>query len=131
MQSLLESWNNACQSESGGTVSVPDGSYVIDPIQFLGPCKDQVTFQLDGTLQAPPGKIDAQDWIKFHNVDGLIIQGSGTLNGQGDSAWSEHCPECDPLTTVSSFSQSFLSYSYTLRWKMFGAHNKSQNWIRE
>ncbi|WOG91684.1 hypothetical protein DCAR_0310934 [Daucus carota subsp. sativus] len=87
--------------------SVPDGTYVIDPIQFSGPCQGQVTFQLDGTLQAPTGKIDANDWIKFHNVDGLIIQGSGTLNGEGDLAWVGHCPGCPPLTT--SLTLSFVN----------------------
>lgn len=104
MQSLLDSWKEAC--ESGGTVSVADGTYVIDPVQFSGPCNGQVTFQLDGTLRAPPGKIDAPDWITFSNVDGLIIQGTGTLDGQGESAWSQHCTGCPPFTTVISLSLS-------------------------
>lgn len=109
---MLDSWNNACQS--GGTVSVPSGTYVIDPVHFSGPCKGQVTFQLDGTLQAPSGKIDAPEWIKFSNVDGLVIQGSGTLDGQGESAWTGHCLGCPPLTTVTPFSQLsqfFFSYN--------------------
>ncbi|XP_074378126.1 exopolygalacturonase-like [Apium graveolens] len=100
--SLLNSWKDACQS--GGTVSVPEGTYLIDPVQFSGPCNGQVTFQLDGTLQAPPGKIDAPEWIKFSNVDGLVIQGSGTLDGQGESAWPGHCLGCDPLTTSLTLS---------------------------
>ncbi|XP_063945849.1 exopolygalacturonase-like [Daucus carota subsp. sativus] len=104
INSLLDSWQEACQSESGGIVSVPDGTFQLDPIEFEGPCKNQVTFQLDGTLQAPTGIINGDDWIKFHNIDGLIIQGSGTLDGQGASAWQDKCPSCPPLTTSLTLS---------------------------
>lgn len=105
----MDSWQEACQSESGGIVSVPDGTFQLDPIEFEGPCKNQVTFQLDGTLQAPTGIINGDDWIKFHNIDGLIIQGSGTLDGQGASAWQDKCPSCPPLTTVISFLSLIIS----------------------
>ncbi|KAK1393225.1 Exopolygalacturonase [Heracleum sosnowskyi] len=124
--SLLDSWKKACQS--GGTVSVPEGTYVIDPVQFSGPCKGQVTFQLDGTLQAPFGKIDAQAWIKFSDVDGLIIQGSGTLDGRGESAWSDHCTGCPPLTTsltLNNVNNGHIQHITSLNSK--GYHIKIKN----
>ncbi|KAH1092081.1 hypothetical protein J1N35_019338 [Gossypium stocksii] len=55
--------------------------------------------QIDGRIIAPtrPSAWDCEancnHWIGFENFDGLHIQGSGTINGQGDKWWKLSCKD--------------------------------------
>lgn len=102
-KAFLDAWQDACKS--GGTVLIVDGTYRVNTVQFAGPCKGEVKFMVNAVLQAPQGKTDINYWISFKNMNGLTIQGNGTFDGQGRSAWpSIGCkgePKCTPLSTVS------------------------------
>lgn len=104
LKAFQNTWTKACQS--GGTVLIVDGTYLVDTIQFEGPCKGQVSFMVNAVVQAPPGKSNSDYWISFKDITGLIIQGNGTFDGQGSSAWSfdacQHAAFCTPLSPVSS-----------------------------
>ncbi|XP_074354175.1 exopolygalacturonase-like [Apium graveolens] len=101
-KAFRNAWKKACRS--GGTVSIVDGTYLVDTIQFSGPCKGGVNFMVNAVVQAPPGKSDATYWISFRDVNGLIIQGNGTFDGQGPSAWPfkscHKAASCTPLATT-------------------------------
>ena len=60
-----------------------------------------------GVLKAPtdPALFSTNTWIGFRYLDGLVVKGGGSLDGQGVSAWPYNdCftnPECKPLPVVS------------------------------
>ena len=59
-------------------------------VDFVGPCKGQMVFELQGILKAPayqPDQGNSDHWIAFRYVDNLIIGGGGTFDGQGPTAW--------------------------------------------
>lgn len=56
--------------------------------------------QIDGTIIAPgdPSAWKCPDdkcliWIEFSDFRGLLIRGSGTINGQGKKWWDLECKE--------------------------------------
>ncbi|KAA3456006.1 putative polygalacturonase [Gossypium australe] len=57
------------------------------------------TFLIDGRIIAPTKpstwecNTNCHHWIGFQNFDGLHIQGSGTINGQGDNWWKLSCKD--------------------------------------
>lgn len=109
MKAFLNAWKEACRS--GGTVSIVAGTYLLNTIQFAGPCNGQVSFMVNAVIQAPPGQSNAHYWISFDDINGLTIQGNGTFDGQGPSAWPfndcRHAASCSPLSPVSSVSTKY------------------------
>ncbi|GAU51493.1 hypothetical protein TSUD_413770 [Trifolium subterraneum] len=67
------------------------------PFTFQGPCKSAtINVMIRGTITAPQSrehwKSDSNDhdsWITFNHISGLIVNGGGTLNGQGASWWDK------------------------------------------
>lgn len=109
LKAFRKAWKKACQS--GGTVAVNDGTYLVKTIQFAGPCKGRVSFMVNAVVQAPPGKSNVDYWISFYDINGLIIHGNGTFDGQGPSAWRfkscNNAASCRPLSPVSSEKYCF------------------------
>ncbi|GAA0138765.1 hypothetical protein LIER_00449 [Lithospermum erythrorhizon] len=88
-EALLKPWSLACQSNTGGTVTVPQGRFLVNTVTFQGPCNGPMTFNVNGILKAPITPSTGEDhWILFANVDGLTISGKGVFDGQGPIAWS-------------------------------------------
>ncbi|XVF22171.1 hypothetical protein REPUB_Repub12eG0150700 [Reevesia pubescens] len=90
-QPFVKAWNAACKGTVPGpaTLVIPPGTYVAGPMIFQGPCKKPVTVEIQGTVKATTDISDyiSSEWILFEYIDGLIITGGGTLNGQGASVW--------------------------------------------
>lgn len=96
-------------------VLIPKGTFFLNPIVLKGPCKGQTKFTIQGDLKAPIEQqfpADIGYWIAFQYVNRLVIDGGGSLDGQGPSAWpyntcskSSHCNE---LPTVSSSFPTYL-----------------------
>nr|GEY05307.1 exopolygalacturonase-like [Tanacetum cinerariifolium] len=82
-------WNDACASNTGGTVWIPGGNYIVGAVVFQGPCKGPVNFIIKGTLEASdnPANMFLDNWITFSHVDHLLVSGGGYLHGHGSSAW--------------------------------------------
>ncbi|CAF2032439.1 hypothetical protein HID58_078725 [Brassica napus] len=114
---FVKTWNAACGG--GGDISIlliPAGrTFLIQPIVFNGPCRSSNTkVQLEGVIIAPSNKEawsnpNSRMWIKFSAVLGLVIVGSGTINGRGSSFWEQnlkasqrptslHISKCDNLS---------------------------------
>ncbi|VVB02876.1 unnamed protein product [Arabis nemorensis] len=83
-------WKSACARKSGNSkIYVPKGTFYLGGVEFVGPCKNQIEFVIDGTLMAPsnPKDIKQDTWINFRYINYLFISGSGTLDGQGKQSW--------------------------------------------
>ncbi|KAG5621977.1 hypothetical protein H5410_007195 [Solanum commersonii] len=87
-QAFLKAWNQTCQNNGGGTILIPTGIFLLNTLTFNGPCKGPIFFNINGLLKAPLGKCKDDYWILFQHIDGLTINGEGSLDGQGPSAWS-------------------------------------------
>ncbi|KAE8009441.1 hypothetical protein FH972_005878 [Carpinus fangiana] len=76
-----------------------------------GPCKSPITVQVEGTIKATTdlSDYDTQDWFLFQSIDGLILTGGGTFDGQGQAVWKYNdChvnSNCRLLPTSISFSR--------------------------
>ncbi|XP_021594331.1 exopolygalacturonase clone GBGE184 [Manihot esculenta] len=88
---FIQAWNAACNWKGKARVLVPKGAFVASSMVFGGPCKNKAptVFQLVGTLKAVSNLSSyAEDfWMIFRNVNGLVITGTGTVDGQGPNVW--------------------------------------------
>lgn len=92
-------WSAACSSVRPATLDVPRGTFLLKPVTFTGPCRNRITFQIDGTLVAPKDYWSMGNsgfWILFHQVSRVSIRG-GTLDGRGAGFWQcrrtgSNCP---------------------------------------
>uniref|UniRef100_A0A7N0UED4 Polygalacturonase n=1 Tax=Kalanchoe fedtschenkoi TaxID=63787 RepID=A0A7N0UED4_KALFE len=98
-------WDAACQhSDRQNVVFVPRGKFTFRWASLAGPCiARSMVFKLEGELKAVPGYFGRVDWLSFRYIDGLIITGGGTLDGQGESTWHHNdCrtnSRCGPFPT--------------------------------
>uniref|UniRef100_A0A0D9WQ52 Pectate lyase superfamily protein domain-containing protein n=1 Tax=Leersia perrieri TaxID=77586 RepID=A0A0D9WQ52_9ORYZ len=97
-QAFVDAWSAACGVRSS-TVVVPAGyRFVVGPVTFTGgSCQPNAVFQVDGTIVANTDSSawssgNAQQWLEFKSFNGLTIQGSGTVDGQGSHWWSGGAP---------------------------------------
>ncbi|XP_020571789.1 polygalacturonase At1g48100 isoform X2 [Phalaenopsis equestris] len=90
---LLAAWKAACTVPEA-TIEIPSNFiFLIKPITLQGPCKSNLVLKIDGTLLAPSNtstwsKSTRYQWLNLKWLSSLIIQGSGTLDGQGSSWWN-------------------------------------------
>ncbi|XP_056693846.1 probable galacturan 1,4-alpha-galacturonidase SALK6 [Spinacia oleracea] len=106
-QALQSAWAAACALPTPSKVLVPKGTYMLHAINFQGPCKSRVTFEILGNFKAPadPAQFKGSDtWVRFCEIDGLTItapKGAGVFDGQGQMAWKVNdCSKsgnCDTL----------------------------------
>lgn len=126
-EAFLLAWKAACQVESAVVLAPADYSFMIQSIQFNGPCKDGMTFQVDGVLLAPDGpecwakNSSKLQWIIFDRTDGLRVQGNGLIDGRGENWWNLPCKPhrgpngttlpgpCESPTAIRFFDSSRVS----------------------
>ncbi|KAK1267413.1 Polygalacturonase [Acorus gramineus] len=113
-KAIMSAWTEACNSTEGRTrLLIPQGTFFVGPVTFKGPCKGPMVVQLQGVLKASPNlaDYDSDNWVVFKYIDGLVITGGGTFDGQGASAWPHNqCPKsqkCKLLPT--SIKLSFVT----------------------
>ncbi|KAA0049517.1 hypothetical protein IC582_012861 [Cucumis melo] len=104
-ESFMKTWVAACHSKGAARVVIPSGTFLINQVAFAGPCASTspIVVQIDATLK---GGIDisnyfSDEWILFEKINGLIVTGRGTLDGQGSAVWEYNdCgmnPNCQKL----------------------------------
>ncbi|GMI78705.1 hypothetical protein like AT3G15720 [Hibiscus trionum] len=95
-QAFNKAWKAVCSAnvgEGNATLVVPQGkTFLLNPLVFEGPCMPKALhFQIGGTLIAPQstswGNEQVDYWIKFSGVENLILDGNGTIDGQGSDWW--------------------------------------------
>ncbi|ESQ53528.1 hypothetical protein EUTSA_v10027457mg, partial [Eutrema salsugineum] len=113
-KAFVEAWNATCGGEGDmKTLLIPtDKTLLLQPVAFEGPCTStSIKIQLDGDIVAPSNQkawsnSQFEMWISFTTVSGLIVVGSGKINGCGSSFWEQkvsqrptalHFTKCDNL----------------------------------
>ncbi|KAF7837038.1 putative polygalacturonase [Senna tora] len=97
-QAFLKAWDAVCNgNEDSPTLFIPKRkTFLLQPMVFQGPCNPStINIQVQGTIIAP-GSVDAwkwqsnsykETWLKFSNINGLVINGGGLIDGQGGPWW--------------------------------------------
>ncbi|KAJ0978683.1 hypothetical protein J5N97_014157 [Dioscorea zingiberensis] len=96
---------------------------------FSGPCKPVTVFQVDGVLVPPDGpecwpETDSkQQWLVFYRLNGMILNGKGMIQGNGEKWWNLPCkPHRGPNGSTlpgpcdsPALIRFFKSYNLTVR----------------
>ncbi|KAK6253175.1 hypothetical protein QUC31_014895 [Theobroma cacao] len=105
-------WKKACQATGEVDLVIPRGTYLVGPVKFAGPCTNvsKITVRVKGYLKATTNLSKyghSAGWVEFKWVEGLILTGGGTFDGQGAKAWPyNRCPtdfNCKLLPTNVKF----------------------------
>lgn len=111
-QAFQDAFANACQYNGNSAILIPKGTFLVKSAVFRGPCKGPIEFSLLGIMKAPAGPVGGDHWVVFMNIDRLAITGSGTFDGQGETAWRHNdCtknPNCRRLPIVSKSDKERL-----------------------
>ncbi|KAF5752183.1 exopolygalacturonase [Tripterygium wilfordii] len=104
-----KAFSAACQWKGKARVLVPGGVFLVGALILQGPCQGPppLIVQVSGTVKAVTDISEYADgvWILFDGVNGLVLTGGGTLDGQGAESWQyADCktnPDCQPLPVSS------------------------------
>nr|GEU90470.1 exopolygalacturonase-like [Tanacetum cinerariifolium] len=143
-KAFLRAWNDACESNTGGRILVPRGTYVLGAVMFVGPCKGRISFTIKGHLEASdnPANLFLDHWITFKYVDRLVVSGGGYLLGNGGTAWHHNdCVtnrRCRSLPATMRFdfvTNSRINHiksinSRNIHFNLFACHNVLMSHIR-
>ncbi|KAM1313269.1 hypothetical protein ACFX2F_017317 [Malus domestica] len=130
-----QTWQRACGTPgSSQALSIPQGkTYLLNPLRFLGPCKsNNVQIQVDGNIVGPSDPnvwttaCESGCWLCFEDVKGLIIKGSGHVNGKGAIWWNQalHFHKCDNLQ-LSGFTSQDSPRNHIMIHQCTGVHISS------
>nr|XP_043611020.1 polygalacturonase [Erigeron canadensis] len=113
-KAFMEAWKNACKSSSNlAEFVVPKNKvYHLKPITFYGPCNPNLKVKVYGTIKASSHRSDYNEdrrrWIMFEDLQNLVVEGGGTINGNGRIWWIKSCKvdetqPCKGAPTALSF----------------------------
>ncbi|KAL2921389.1 hypothetical protein RDABS01_012880, partial [Bienertia sinuspersici] len=122
-QAFTKAWVETC-NESGNvpTLVVPIGhTFLLNPISFEGPCKSpSIHVEIHGNIVAPNTigsweKCEKNVWIYFANVDNLVVEGEGQINGKGAIWWKKNVPNNLDMYAMSNALSFFNCNGLTVR----------------
>ncbi|KAF3453390.1 hypothetical protein FNV43_RR03830 [Rhamnella rubrinervis] len=94
-KAFLKAWEAVCGAKDSPTLEIPARkAFLLQPTVFAGPCKtSSLHVQLLGKVVAPntPNawkQCGSGFWLIFFEVDNLIMDGSGEIDGQGSTWWT-------------------------------------------
>ncbi|EFJ26264.1 hypothetical protein SELMODRAFT_54363, partial [Selaginella moellendorffii] len=98
-QSFISTWQRACRQRKNKSsmMLVPSGQvYLVYPVTLKGPCQNNFTLQIDGSVIAPDNRnlwkgFDIQTWILIKRVTNFRLVGTGTIDGKGQNWWMQSC----------------------------------------
>ncbi|KAL4570190.1 hypothetical protein LXL04_025841 [Taraxacum kok-saghyz] len=115
-KAFASAWKQACATESGVLLVPPDRTYLVNATRFKGPCAQDLIIQIDGKIVAPdePKNWDPRNpriWLYFSNLDGVVLQGDGVIDGSGKKWWAASCKKnktkpCVGAPTALTIDQS-------------------------
>ncbi|KAH7277728.1 hypothetical protein KP509_38G004300 [Ceratopteris richardii] len=113
-QAFMDAWNETCSSESSVLMIPVNKTYLVNHLELRGPCASSVVVEVAGTLLAPsePSALNnshGNAWILFSYINGLTVEGGGTLDGRGQQWWDLSCKrnksnKCKDAPTTLRFS---------------------------
>ncbi|XP_062224174.1 probable polygalacturonase At1g80170 [Phragmites australis] len=109
-EAFLSAWKMACSLDNA-VFLVPGGRrYKVGASKFMGPCKERMIIQIQGTIVAPeePSEWDPRSprlWLLFSGLADARIQGGGVIDGSGSKWWANSCKinksnPCKPAPTA-------------------------------
>ncbi|KAK4487691.1 hypothetical protein RD792_005649 [Penstemon davidsonii] len=95
-KAFQDAWKEACSTTTDVNFVIPHNkSYLLKPVRFPGPCNSHITIQIAGTIVASDDRSDYSEderhWLIFDSVENLVVQGGGTINGNGNIWWQNSC----------------------------------------
>lgn len=106
LQAFIRAWRAACDWRGKSRLLIPRGTFLIGPTIFQGPCQGPAPkiVQIVGTLKAVSDLTDYEEdfWILFENINGLIVTGTGTVDGQGANVWKYNAGGSSIFPVVSN-----------------------------
>lgn len=105
----MKAWKDSCKNDGPAKIRVPKGTFMTAPITFQGPCKSTkpIIVEVQGTVKGTNdlSKYTEDTWFLFEKINGVVLTGGGTFDGQGSSVWKntdcEKKKDCGRLPTVS------------------------------
>ncbi|KAH0735819.1 hypothetical protein KY285_011526 [Solanum tuberosum] len=133
-QALLNTWNEACSSSAGSpqVIIPPNMIFLLSPVTLTGPCNSvNIYFVISGSLVSPSSPSvwtgqDSSQWLSFRNVSGLVVDGSGTIDGQGKGWWDQSCryhPAMEGCTRLAPTALKFILCSQSSISNMYFANS--------
>ncbi|XP_038720043.1 exopolygalacturonase-like [Tripterygium wilfordii] len=112
LQAFQKAFSAACQWKGKTRVLVPRGVFLVGALILQGPCQGPPPFivQVSGTVKAVTDISEYADgvWVLFDGINGLVLTGGGTFDGQGAQSWQyADCktnPDCQPLPVSIKFN---------------------------
>ncbi|KAK9055481.1 hypothetical protein SSX86_026564 [Deinandra increscens subsp. villosa] len=95
-EAFKKAWKQACSSKTAAVFLVAKNKkYLVAPIRFEGPCNASITIQISGTIlastQESKYKEDENHWLRVDEVENLVVEGGGVIDGNGDTWWRKSC----------------------------------------
>nr|DAD38142.1 TPA_asm: hypothetical protein HUJ06_008783 [Nelumbo nucifera] len=129
-QAFMRTWVAACNSKDQARVLIPEGIYRIGPVIFQGPCNspDPIIVQVKGTVKATDdiSEYPSPEWVSFEKLDGVILTGGGTFDGQGQAVWqyndcssNAYCQLLPTSIKLSSVSNAIIRRIKSINSKSF------------
>ncbi|XP_057546887.1 polygalacturonase At1g48100 [Amaranthus tricolor] len=90
-------WKAACAVDSGVVFVPSSGKFMIRSTIFSGPCKPGLVLQVNGVIMPPdgpdcwPDSDSKKQWLVFYRLDGFTLNGTGTIEGNGNQWWDLPC----------------------------------------
>ncbi|XWS72660.1 hypothetical protein CRYUN_Cryun02cG0059400 [Craigia yunnanensis] len=103
---FLKAWQALCGAtgEKATLEIAASKTFLLSQVEFVGPCSsNRIDIQILGKIVAPSAsawsKGDSDCWLCFSNVNGLVVDGSGQIDGNGATWWNKalHFHRCDNL----------------------------------
>lgn len=86
----MKAWEEVCHCTAPSKLLIPKGTWLTAELDFRGPCEAaQIMIEIQGILLAKPDKkaFPRGWWINIMGIHGVVINGGGTLNAQGEKIW--------------------------------------------
>lgn len=120
MQSFVRAWRAACDFKGRSRLLIPGGTFLLSEIVFAGPCSGPAPkiVQVIGTVKATTdvSEYSSSEWVLFESINGLVISGRGTFDGQGAAVWKYNdCHgnnNCVQLPSVSKHAGMQLNSAF-------------------
>ncbi|XP_058226738.1 probable polygalacturonase At1g80170 isoform X2 [Rhododendron vialii] len=111
-------WESTCNAETDNAeMIVPKGkTFLVHTLVFDGPCNPtKISFSISGNIVAPdsPDAWEGRDkgqWLIFDSVNGLDVNGPGTIDGRGQGWWDISCKTRPQSTGCVKLAPTVLSF---------------------
>ncbi|KAL3380740.1 hypothetical protein AABB24_001071 [Solanum stoloniferum] len=117
-EAFIKAWKKTCKTKNGVLLIPRHKIYYIGPIKFHGPCKKGLRMMINGELRASKDisdyKEDKRHWLLFQNMENFIVEGVGSIDGNGQVWWKSSCKvdktiPCNTQTLTVPTAMSFYN----------------------